>query len=233
MRSSLFAIAALTSVISGCSTVGHEAENCAGSTSGISCASSREVFEITNYYNNADDYVKETGDSRVTVLDKDGKKIPYSEFHNEEEKEKQMTSNSLPNSTMAPPVQQQMNAMQANAQFQSLPAVEPVGMRKAAEIVRVLTRPYVDSHDRAQVPGYSYVEAVDRTWIIDREAKGNAVQFQSVGMRKDSLRQDYTPNDNGEIGVSKRSGNDITIEQAKANARKNANEVMFDIQNGQ
>ncbi|WP_353500314.1 TraV family lipoprotein [Vibrio chaetopteri] len=226
MKNLILAIMPLLLV--GCSVVGHEEEQtCAGSTHGIKCASSREVYEITNHYNNAEDYAKDTGDSRVVVLDEEGKKVPYGTVASPEESSQQSKTSSSSTHTAKPYVKPDPY------QHLMLPAPEPVAMRRPADIVRNLIRPYVDVNDRLKVPGHSYIEARSRTWVIDRNARSQANQFIDVGLRQSSQIQSYQVKDSGEIGVESRNGQAApSPSEVKEQAKQNAFKLMREIQSG-
>ena len=79
IKQSIFISFALLT-LAGCSVVGEEEGVCPGAKSGVACASVREVYELTNVYNNAEDYAKATGDERVMVTDEDGETITGKEY---------------------------------------------------------------------------------------------------------------------------------------------------------
>lgn len=209
--------------LAGCSIVGEEQATCEGAENGVACASVREVYELTNVYNNANDYALATGDPRVLIKDKDGELISAQEY-----KERYGAGNGQSTQSGDGETQQfyvpTINSAEAAYQHQMLPAPEPMAMRKPADIVRFLAKPFTDNYDILQVPGYAYIEATNRTWIVDREARSNSLQLVNFEMRKKSQNQEYEVNHDGELGVQTRtdrppmSDSDLQ-EQAKQNAQ--------------
>lgn len=215
MIKKLLITSTVLSVLSGCTIVGEEEGTCPGAKSGVACASVREVYELTNVYNNADEYAKATGDERVLVTDDEGNLISGKEYKEKygtkEEKKLKMSAETQAQDTQVFSNAPQLAQPEAAYQHLLLPAPEPVAMRKPADIVRILVRPYVDKNDALQVPGYGYLEAEQRTWVVDRNAKTNDSQYVNLHVRKESQQQDYGVNDDGQIGVESRNG-----KQAKA-----------------
>ncbi|MDA0155246.1 TraV family lipoprotein [Vibrio sp. 10N.286.45.C10] len=227
IKQSIFISFALLT-LAGCSVVGEEEGVCPGAKSGVACASVREVYELTNVYNNAEDYAKATGDERVMVTDEDGETITGKQY-----KEKYGTDIEA-DSASVNETQQHANFSQAPAlaspeaayQHLLLPAPEPLAMRKPADIVRTLVRPYTDK-ETLQIPGYGFIEATQRTWVVDRSAKTNDSQYVNFHVRKESQEQNYDVNDDGQIGVESRNARPaISDSELRENARSNANSLI-------
>ncbi|WP_146493239.1 TraV family lipoprotein [Vibrio cyclitrophicus] len=213
--------------LAGCSVVGEDEGVCPGAKSGVACASVREVYELTNVYNNAEDYAKATGDERAMVTDEDGEMITGKEYKEkygtELPKEAGEThSNQPPSYSQAPA----LSSPEAAYQHLLLPAPEPVAMRKPADIVRTLVRPYTDK-ETLQIPGYGFIEATQRTWVVDRSAKTNDSQYVNFHVRKESQEQNYGVNDDGQIGVESRNARPaISDSELRESARSNANSLI-------
>lgn len=215
----------LVSVLGGCTVIGEEEVECPGSKSGLSCASVKEVYELTNVYNNAEDYGRATGDPRVMLTDKDGELITAKEYK-EKYGAEELNANADYQRSQAQHNGTQMGMHeQADAAYQHLllPAPEPVAMRKPADIVRILIKPYTDEKDTMKIPGYSFVEAANRMWVIDRSAKTQDAQYVNYHLRRDSQNQDYGVVDEGELGVESRNGNPtLSNSEVKQQGRDNA-----------
>lgn len=198
----------IVGLLGGCTVIGEEEVECPGSKSGLSCASVKEVYELTNVYNNAEDYGKATGDSRVMITDKDGELITAKEYKEKYGEAELQANSDYQRSKSQEKAAQMAPREQADAAYQHLllPAPEPVAMRKPADIVRILIRPYTDEKDTLKIPGYSFVEAANRTWVVDRSAKVQNAQYVNYHMRRDSQTQSYDVKDQGEIGVESRNG---------------------------
>ncbi|SKA55686.1 TraV family lipoprotein [Photobacterium toruni] len=211
---------------SGCvGVIGEEKSTCPDSQSGVICASSREIYDLTNKYDSAEEYAAATGDPRVITLDQEGNVI--------EKKTVSTAYTGAKNNAPSVSHDNQMFSAAENAyQTQLLPPPEPLAMRKPANIVRILTRPYTTEEDTLKVPGYAYIEAQSRTWIIDRSVQIDNAQFTSLSMRRDSIKQDYTPQDPNHIGVENRTGADakLTNMQVQQNARLEAAKLIQDAQ---
>ncbi|MEZ8028386.1 TraV family lipoprotein [Enterovibrio norvegicus] len=218
----------ILSAISGCSVVGEEESVCPGTQTGAACMNAREIHEITNNYATAEEYFIATGDDRVVFINKDGeivadKKKALAGIESGEVKA--VSADYFRNQNTA------IDGYRANENSildTTLPAPDPIAMRKSANIVRVLVRPYVDSDDRLQVPGYSYVEAKERTWIIDRNAQYNSAMLTPLSVRSKSAGMDTGTNDNGELGVTKRDGKP-SAKDVKAKGKQNALTLLNDL----
>lgn len=227
MMKKLLFVSMAVATVSGCSVVGESADTCPGSVGGLGCASVKEVYELTNIYNNAEDYGKATGDPRVIVLDEDGKKMNAEEYKKHQEKIAKANNNvvSSANTVQSTGFQSELNNADAAYQHLLLPAPEPIAMRKPADVVRVLARPYVDENDTLQVPGYGYIEATERTWLVDRKVESHSEQYINYYVRKVSQSQDNSVSDDGQIGVTSRSGKaaeSTSNSSLKDTAKKNA-----------
>ncbi|WP_435000169.1 TraV family lipoprotein (plasmid) [Vibrio scophthalmi] len=212
--------------LTGCSIVGEEEAVCEGAENGVACASVREVYELTNVYNNANDYALATGDPRVLIKDKDGELISAKEY-----KEKYGTGKSqatqADNEAGGQFYSPSINSPEAAYQHQMLPAPEPMAMRKPADIVRFLAKPFTDNYDILQVPGYAFIEATNRTWVVDREARTNSPQLVNFHMRKKSQEQEYKVNHDGELGVQTRTDRPaMTDNELQEQAKQNAQNLM-------
>ncbi|WP_299020952.1 TraV family lipoprotein [uncultured Photobacterium sp.] len=219
---SLLAVSTMAS-LSGCATVvGEEQATCPGAQSGVICASSREVYELTNTYNNAEEYAAATGDGRVVTINNDGEQVSLASNNQGEPSAVSETG------YQGEPVPQWTEESAYHQQL--LPPPEPLAMRKPASIVRVLARPYATDADTLKVPGYAYIEAKSRTWVIDRNAHIDNAQFTSLKLRRESIQQDYNPDDSGEIGVNNRDGSAAspapTNNQLQTQGRANAVELI-------
>lgn len=207
IRQILF-VGTMVGILGGCTVIGEEEVECPGSKSGLTCASVKEVYELTNVYNSAEDYGKATGDPRVLLTDKEGELITakeYKEKYGEAELQANSDYQRAKSQAHAAQIGPQANA-DAAYQHLLLPAPEPIAMRRPADIVRILIRPYTDDKDVLKIPGYSFVEAINRTWVVDRSAKTQNAQYVNYHMRRDSQSQSYEVTDEGEIGVESRSG---------------------------
>lgn len=223
-----FGLTAALHGLTGCSVIGEEEATCPGAQSGVICASSREVYELSNYYNNAEDYALATGDQRVVTINNEGEQVPLAD-QAESNSSPATSQNGTSGSYQGQPTPQWTS--ESAYQHQLLPPPEPMAMRKPADIVRTLIRPYATSNDTLKIPGYSFIEAASRTWVIDRGVSVNNAQFAPLYLRKDSIEQEYTPSDEGEIGVDSRNGSpakNVTPSPANLQRRgqQNALELM-------
>jgi len=183
--------------LSGCSVfqVGEDPSVCeAAENGGLPCTSARDIWEMTDNVTSLDSFNQELSEKRT-----------YKEEHGHDKEDSDNNKNTSKGLVNYPsPEERRVSIVYRNDE--NLPAPEPIAVRNAPKILRILLNSWEDDSGRLHMPGYTYVEIEPRKWVVGNGASIQPARITPLSIRKTSLEEERNNNptkDNG-MGIIQR-----------------------------
>lgn len=195
--------------LSGCSMfqVGEDPTVCAAAENGgLPCTSARDIWEMTDNVTSLDSFNQELSEKRAYKEEHGHDKEDDDDDDNkyDDDDDNKYESKGLVN--YPSPEERRVSIVYRNDE--NLPAPEPIAVRNAPKILRILLNSWEDDSGRLHMPGYTYVEIEPRKWVVGNGASIQPARITPLSIRKTSLEDERKNNptaDNG-MGIIQRVG---------------------------
>jgi conjugal transfer pilus assembly protein TraV len=148
----LLTVLAFVVILSGCASIGAEDYGCSGIPDGVTCISTRDVFDSSNSGSTPERVVKTDEDNERDSRDRNDDENTSSEKNSSQDVKSERVSDPVLDTFVTPRIPD-----------------KPIPIRTPAQVMRIWVATWEDKNSGAlMAPGYVYTEVEPRKWVIGK-----------------------------------------------------------------